>query len=270
MDILIVLAWFVASIGFLVSLVLFFIAKIMKKETKKLKVSTFSFLAVAVAFFVISILLDSTGYKPTDAAIKASIDTEKNQANEEQLVTGIEVKIELASNIEEINEATILANITNQTTKTFSGYVELVGGQAKYWRIDIESLPPGETIQRQTKVNYIKPNSEVFTKYEARGTLRDANHKSAYEYTIFYNPEGTKVFYVQTETVSKESVVEIIKELYAKYGEQLVHVAIYDKTQSIKEGEMPEESPKADYFKAGNIITIYENGKAESFTLDTN
>lgn len=269
--------WVITGICFLVGTLRMIVAKIKKQETKRLRTFTLSSLVISVVCLIIAIAINPLEYEPTaetepeeSTETVANVNTSKGELP--LIEDGIYVEVGIASNIKEIDEGVIVAKITNQTDKTFSGHVDLIGGQAKYWRIDVENLPPGESIERQTKIGYIDTSTQqaVFSRYEVRGHLEDKSHTSAYDYTIIYKPDDATAFYVQTEEVTKQSAIEIIKDLYAKYGENLTHVSIYDKTQNVKEGDMPEESPKADYFKTGNIITIYENGKAESFTLDTN
>lgn len=106
----------------------------------------------------------------------------------------------------------------------------------------------------------------LFIAYSVIGNSQEEN-RNVPQYTIFHTTEDEKAIYVKTEEVTKETAKEIVRDLYARYGENLMHISIYDADQHITHGKIPDYHPKAEYYKAGDMITVYTNEGAESFTL---
>lgn len=169
--------------------------------------------------------------------------------NQSTSIEGIDVIASVASNNQSLNEALIQAKITNTTEKVFKGTVTLYGSllqEHKFWDVELDYLAPGTSVIRELKLSYIALDNPEYT-YKADGEFIDAQPESDIAYELFYQPSDSSM-YVQTETVTTESATAIVKDLYAKHGESLKHIAIYSKDHDIKEGKQPESLPDAEYY----------------------
>lgn len=190
------------------------------------------------------------------------ISKDSDEVDKDEIVEGIEVMLKIESNDMFLDEAIVVAEITNTTDKTYSGKVSLFHPSFKAWWIDVENLPPGKKTSQQMKVKYIEHPDDDY-QYNVVGELEDKRYSSNISYELF-ETEVNSSFKIQTEHIDEEIVKKIIREIYFKYG-PLTYVGFYDKNQSIEDA-----SPKAQYFgHVDQTITFYPENK-ESYKIDFN
>lgn len=179
-----------------------------------------------------------------------------NEDVKQKEIEGIDVEMVIDSNNKVLDEAIIRATITNSTDKTYSGKVSLFHSSFKGWDIDVKSLPPGKQVTREIKEKYVKHPDDEF-RYSAAGKLEDKKYKSKIKYTA-KESETKGSLNVQMDEVSKENVIEVMKELYSIHGENLINVSFFDNSVNINSLDFNVDSPIASYFgtKAGKTISI--------------
>ncbi|MEK4712237.1 hypothetical protein [Sporosarcina sp. FSL K6-5500] len=177
-------------------------------------------------------------------------------ADEKGVVEGIEVNFDLLSNNQIIDESMLEITITNTTDKTYIGKISFSNTSSQYWDIDIENLPPGKKLIREIKNGYNK-HPEDGINYKVKGELSDKGHVSGVEYKLF-KTDSERAFNVQTKNITKETVIEITREIYAEHGDNLVNLSFYGEAQTLKDGENPDAFPEASYIgsKVSKTITL--------------
>lgn len=207
-----------------------------------MKKITYLFLMIAVTVFTIAGCSDSGN----DSSI----------ADEKKEVEGIEVNFELLSNNQIIDESMLEITIINTTDKTYIGKISFNNTSSQYWDIDIENLPPGKQLIREVKNGYNK-HPEDGINYKVKGELSDKGYASGVEYKLF-KTDSERAFNVQTKNITKETIIEITKEVYAEHGDNLINLSFYGESQVLKDGVDTDAIPEASYFgsKVSKTITL--------------
>ncbi|MCJ8008898.1 hypothetical protein ACFFF5_21015 [Lederbergia wuyishanensis] len=184
-------------------------------------------------------------------------------------VQGIDVKMSIDSNNMFIDEAIVIATITNTTDKTYSGEVSIYHSSFKYWKIEVENLAPDQEITRQIKEKYIEHPEDEY-RYSVVGELSDKSYKSNVDYTVF-KTESDRSFNIQIEKANKENIIEVTTEMYSLHGDNLINLSFYDNSVKLVDGELTDASPVALYFgsnKEKTITIYYDDGTEEQMDFE--
>lgn len=170
------------------------------------------------------------------------------EPNQEETISNdyedVEVQLDILENIETDNSSLLKITVINNSNEMFNGTATVKLG-FESWAMDVLDLPPGEKTEQQYRHKYIKHPEDGYT-YSFDGNLADKGYSSDIEYKI--NEVSSNAYEVQMEDLNKENVFEVMKEIYSKHGNTIVHVGFFDNSVDIDNRDPNVDFPKAEYW----------------------
>lgn len=186
--------------------------------------------------------------------VGCSTEAEGNTTKETK-VEGIEASLNIQSNSKSLDEGFFQGEISNETDQFFTGEVTFYHSSFKFWSEEV-NIPPGKSVVKELKTKYIQHPKDSY-RYTVEGDFSEGAASSDLEYKVFQRGSDN-AFNVQLDEVTKESVTQVVKEMYAIHGDGLLNIDFYDGTSTLADDVLPEDSPQATYYGSlnGKEITI--------------